>query len=168
MTHQELYDFIKNNINDHTNKNGKPYFADKYVQSGYGQIKGGYFNEAYIRDKEIHMCKAEPSQKWHLLVSYYDYKIENSLINMNEPANLFRIQCPQLMIWIAEIAGLNSKILENAINNAIIYEKTKLTKNSRLIKKDVLNKDLFWKEITNFIKLEKTWQDVVNKVKLIK
>lgn len=164
MTNQEVYNYIKKHVDDHVNKDGNEYLADFYVKKGYGQVKGGYFEEAYILEKKIYKPEAEPSQKWHLIVPYYDYKIEKQQINMQEKANLGRIVCPQLMLWIAEIAGLNQNILKSAMEHAIKYEKDNKTKDSRKIKNMVLKKELHWTEIINCIKNADTWEDVVTRI----
>lgn len=87
MTNQEIYDYIENNIKDHLEGN-EEYVADQYVKEGYGQICGGYFVEAYKKDKEIRKSSAEPSQKWHLLHAYYDVKKETKENFMQENASL--------------------------------------------------------------------------------
>ena len=58
------------------------------MKEGYGQICGGYFVEAYKKDKEIRKSSAEPSQKWHLLHAYYDVKKETKENFMQEKASL--------------------------------------------------------------------------------
>lgn len=164
MTNQEIYDFIKENVSDHINLEGSGYIADDYVKEGYGQIKGGYFDVAYKRGKKIWKVEAEPSQKWHFLVSYYGVKKENSKFNMHDKASLGRLMCPQLMMWIAELAGLDKNVLRKAMNKAIDYEKIHKTKNSRKIKYDVLNEMLYWGEITQIIKSANNWEEVIKEV----
>lgn len=164
MTNQEIYDSIKENVSDHLNLEGSDYIADNYVKAGYGQIKGGYFEEAYKQGRNIWKIEAEPSQKWHILDSYYGLKKKDSKFNMNDKANLSRIMCPQLMMWIAEVAGLDKSILKDAMNKAIDYEETNKTKDSRKIKRDVLGEMLHWKEITQIIKNVTTWEEVRKEV----
>ncbi len=168
MTYQELYDYIENNIHDHINLNGEEYLADLYVKNGFGQIRGGYFDYAYEHDEKICKKNAEPSQKWHLLESYIQYKLGKNLISKNENAKLHRIMCPQLMIWISEIAGLNKDLLKSAITNAIKYETNNKTKDSRKIKYAVLNQNLHWEKICNIIKTKNTWEEIVKEISSIK
>lgn len=165
MIHQQVYDYVIKNIPDHLEND--EYIADEYVKAGYGQIKGGYFDVAYKNDVLILKKEAEPSQKWHLIFSYYNGKIENNF-NMQSEANLYRIMCPQLMLWIAEIAGLNKDVLKSAKVAAINYEKNNNTKNSRVIKKMVLKSALHWDKITTAIKYADKWEDVINEVSKIK
>ena len=162
MTNQEVYDYIKNNIKSDAN-----YISDEYVKAGYGQIKGGYFDVAYRNNEKRCKKDAKPSQKWHLIVSYYDSKKANNNFDMQKKASLSRIMCPQLMMWIAEIAGLNEKILRKAIEEAINYEKNNKTKDSRKIKKDVLINALHWNEINRVIQTANTWDEVINQVSKI-
>lgn len=157
MTNQEVYDYIKASVPDHLDEG---YFADKYVKEGYGQVKGGYLELAYIQKEKIWIESADPSQKWHFIFAYYGEKMKNQQFDMDANADLKRIMCPQLMLWISEIAGLEKKILKKALNNAIDYEIKYNTKNSRIIKREVLSKDLHWDEITNAIKNAKTWNEV--------
>lgn len=165
MTHQEVYDFIKDVPEQ---LNGEDYVSDKYVKAGYGQIRGGYFDVAYVKDEIILKSEAKPSQKWHLLHSYYSTKIESNNFNMQTEANLYRIMCPQLMLWIAEIAGLKKSILESAMKSAMDYEDANKTKDSRKIKRDVLLDALYWEKITKAIKTMNTWKEVIEKVREIR
>ena len=165
MTSQEIYNYIKENIEDHLPVGD--YIADEYVKAGYGQVRGGYFEVAYKKDVVILKKTADPSQKWHLLNSYYDEKMKDNTFNMQAPAKLNRLMCPQLMMWIAEIAGLDRNILQNAMNAAINFEKMYDIKDSRKIKKLVLNEALHWEEITNIIQLADSWKEVMERVKRI-
>ena len=72
--------------------------------------------------------------------------------------------CPQLMLWIAEIAGLDKDIIRKAMEAAINYEKVNNTKDSRMIKKQVLQDALYWKKITKVIKESNNWDDVILRV----
>lgn len=162
MTNQELYDYIQDNIEPHLEIGD--YIADEYVKAGYGQVRGGYFDEAYQNDVVILKKAAEPSQKWHLIDSYYALKQKSSNFNMDTKANLGRIMCPQLMLWIAEIAGLDKELVINAKKLAMDYEDEHRTKDSRKIKRDVLKNALRWDLITQIIKEADTWDSVKSKV----
>ena len=160
MTNQQVYEYISG-LSEH--KEDCDYFADQYVKDGYGQVKGGYFAIAKKTDGVVILQEeAEPSQKWHMIDSYYKGKIESGF-DMQTPASLGRIMCPQLMLWIAEIAGLDRDILVRAKLAAIDFEKKQNTKNSREIK-NALKEPLHWAEITQIIKLAKDWEEVVNRV----
>lgn len=160
MTNQQVYEYISG-LSEH--KMDCDYFADQYVKDGYGQVKGGYFAIAKKTDGVvISQEEAEPNQKWHMIDSYYKGKIENGF-DMQTPATLGRIMCPQLMLWIAEIAGLKEPYLEKAISEAIDYEDNHKTKDSRKIK-TVLKGPLHWDEITQIIRFAEDWKEVKNKV----
>lgn len=161
MTNQELHDHIKENIDSRLKTD--EYVADKYVKEGYGQVRGGYFNVAHKKEKSISMETAEPSQKWHLIDSYYAQKISGGF-DMQTKANLGRIMCPQLMLWIAEIAGLNKGLLKIAKESAVAYEKEYGTKDSRKIKTAVLKEALRWNSIVRIIKDADNWETVKKEV----
>lgn len=163
MTNQQVYDYVDKNVSEHGN-----YIADDYVKAGYGQIRGGYFEEAYKRDKKIWKVEAEPSQKWHLLVSYYEIKKEDPKFDMQGNASLGRLMCPQLMMWLAQVAGLNEKIIKDAMNKAIAYEEKYKTKDSRKIKKDVLIEALYWEKISQIITQKDTWKEVEEEISAIR
>lgn len=140
------------------------YFADQYVKLKYGQVKGGYFAIAKKADGVvISQEEAEPSQKWHMIDSYYKKKIDNGF-DMQTPASLGRIMCPQLMLWIAEVAGLKSRILEQAMLGAIKYEDKNGPVKCSELKRAVLKEALHWGTITQIIKEASCWDDVVIKV----
>lgn len=162
MTNQELYDYISEHIDPHLEIGD--YIADEYVKEGYGQVRGGYYDVAYKNNVVILKETAEPSQKWHLIDSYYALKQKNGNFNMHTNANLSGIMCPQLMLWIAEIAGLNKELIKTAKDLAVTYENEQRTKDSRKIKRDVLKNALRWELITRIIKEADTWESVKCKV----
>lgn len=166
MTNQELYDYINEHIDPHL-KIGN-YIADEYVKEGYGQVRGGYFDVAYKNNIVILKETAEPSQKWHLIDSYYALKQKDGNFNMHTKANLSRIMCPQLMLWIAEIAGLNKELIKTAKELAVTYEKEQGTKDSRRIKRDVLKHALRWELITQIIKDTDSWESITKQAGNIK
>lgn len=192
MNNQDIYNYIEQNVDEHKNRYGQSYVADEYIKTGHGQTTGAYFDYAkrYIKNNSeivfpqikkyknisINPDSAEPNQKWHLLISYYDYKIEHGKFDMNSIASLERIYCPQLMIWIAEVAGLQRKILKKAMDRAIAFEESiKCCKHNQCyyfdskkfyqsLKKSVLIDALHWYDIMKILRQEKSWDDVLVKV----
>lgn len=173
MTNQQIYNYIDKKVLEHISRNGNEYIADEYVKEGYGQTEGEYFNYAKKNKIDINPSVAEPNQKWHLLVSYYDYKVKFKKFNMNTSSSLERIYCPQLMLWIAEVAGLNIEALKEAKRKAIIFEKEKKCTDCKFfnsnkffqnLKKEVLVESLHWYEIMQALREEENWNNVLNRV----
>ncbi len=105
MEMQEFIDFFKD-------KNAHYKTSDSFASDlRYRQKKGGYIKKAKDMHIEIDIEKAEPNQKWHLLISYYD-----ELIDCKKDAkNCYnRLLCPELLLWMADAAGIESEIVEKA------------------------------------------------------
>lgn len=112
MNNQEVCTYFENNIKDHKNCEGKEYIADKLLKSGYGQTCGGYLEGVDKLKRE----DAEPSQKTHF-INYYG----NDKRKYNAPSYV-RLHCPQLILWIAEVAGVNIDKLQGAERIIIEFE----------------------------------------------
>jgi len=97
------------NIEPHKNL-GEEYISDLFVKQGYGQTCGGYL-KTYKKD-DIKL--AEPSQKEHFL-NYYGDKAD-------KPPTYYYLRCPQLLLFIAEIAGVSRENLKNAYRIVKDYE----------------------------------------------
>ncbi|WP_394897802.1 hypothetical protein [Clostridium butyricum] len=97
-------------IEPHKNNIGKEYISDLCVKQGYGQSYGGYLKNC----KKDHLKFAEPSQKEHFL-NYYEDKAEKL-------PTYYYIRCPQLLLFIAEIAGVPRKSLKDAYEIVRDYE----------------------------------------------
>lgn len=109
MNNEKVCDYVRT-IDPHQISIG-----DLCVKQGYGQSCGGY----------LITCKRgkleEPSQKEHFL-NYYGNKAEK-LPTYNY------LRCPQLLLFIAEIAGVSSKRLEDAYKILRDYEDKKDLRN---------------------------------------
>lgn len=86
--------------------------SDDFVK-GYQQKDKGYIdvaaNEGLLIDKSV----AEPNQKWHLLVSYYLLNIKNNdLKYINQENSCTQLKCPELLLWMAEAAGVDPDIVK--------------------------------------------------------
>ncbi|MCD7810848.1 MAG: hypothetical protein LUG91_03185 [Ruminococcus sp.] len=106
MTIKEVNDYLKKNANK------DEYEADKLVNDGYGQTKGGY------RDNAQKFNIKDITQKWHFTESYY-----KSIKDTNKKPTFFYLRCPELLIWIAEVAGLNNDLIQKAIDHVKKFEK---------------------------------------------
>lgn len=81
----------------------------------YRQKRGGYIKKAKDAHIEINIKKAEPNQKWHLLTSYYD-ELSDCKKDAKDCYN--RLLCPELPLWIADAAGIDSEIVNKAATKA--------------------------------------------------
>ena len=88
------------------------YFAEKLVNTGYGQTCGGYLQG--IRRKEA--IEKRTSQREHFLSYYGSEKKKDKSPSYNY------LRCPQLLLFIAEIAGVQKEKLEEAYNIITKYE----------------------------------------------
>ncbi|MBR3591244.1 MAG: hypothetical protein IKL46_00080 [Clostridia bacterium] len=84
------------------------FIADECVKDGYGQTCGGYLSLKNVEPTHI-------TQKDHFL-SYYD----NLGRKDNKPTFQY-LRCPQLLLFIAEIAGMPT--IKEAYNMLKEYEK---------------------------------------------
>lgn len=109
MNNGKVCEYVRT-IESHKNNIGNEYIADLCVKQGYGQSCGGYL-KTYKKDD---MKLAEPSQKEHFL-NYYGDKAEKL-------PTYFYLRCPQLLLFIAEIAGVSSISLEAAYKVVSDYE----------------------------------------------
>lgn len=91
--------------------------TNKLIGAGYQQGYSGYIKYAYEQKQEIDYKKGKPHQWWHLIKSYCE-RTENDVKFTK------RIQCGELLIWMAEVSRcvdsdkLNSlvdKIIESGI-----------------------------------------------------
>lgn len=108
----EMHEFI----DFFADKNEHYKISDSFASDKrYRQKENGYIKKAKDAGIEININKAEPNQKWHLLTSYYD---ESSDRNKDAKVCYNRLKCPELLLWIAEAAGIDSKIVNKAETKA--------------------------------------------------
>ena len=95
--------------NVHRNCNDDELVCDMMVKDGLGQTVGGYFEVAeYPKYKrKIDRSKAEPSQAFH----FFEYYIDDKKIIVQKKTSYNSLKSPQLIMYIAEMAGLNRQIL---------------------------------------------------------
>lgn len=113
MNNFEFWNAIKK-FDEHKNPYGNELVCDQIVIEGLGQTKGDYFETACEPryNKQVIHEKAEPSQQFHFYSYYIDAKINHSK-NMPTYVNL---KCPQLIMYVAEMAGLQKEIVCKAYN----------------------------------------------------
>lgn len=121
MNNREVCEYVK------TLKE-KEYIADICVNKGYGQTYGGYL-ASYSKDdsKLVH-----PSQQQHFL-NYYSNKK-----NIDKMPAYYFLRCPELLLFIAEIAGVPYIRLLDAYKTLKTYE------DSHNLKKTEKNGNYMW------------------------
>jgi len=111
MNNGKVCEYVRT-VDPHKNSIGEEYLSDLCVKQGYGQSCGGYLKTC----KKDNMKLEEPSQKEHF-INYYGAKAEK------RPTYNY-LRCPQLLLFIAEIAGVSRESLETAYKTVIDYEST--------------------------------------------
>lgn len=89
--------------------------SDEFIEK-YQQKEGGYITYAYETNHLIDASKHEPNQKWHLMESYFITKLIGNHGEINFSNGIFK--CPELLLWMAEAAGVDEKIVNEASNYA--------------------------------------------------
>lgn len=93
-------------------------FIRNYQQSPVS--KNGYVYLAWKTGHAICSETAEPNQKWHFFESYMLTSIVEGNIQLDDDAEKCykRLKCPELLLWIAEAAGIDSDIVNEAARKA--------------------------------------------------
>lgn len=132
MTNREVIEF-------YSNKNEHYSLSDEFVKK-HQQYRGGYIDFAKKCGKLVDKRLAEPNQKWHLLESYYRQKLKEGKIHMDADAKCWSVnwqsggfKCPELLLWMAEAAGINIKEAKKATE--ILYANNKRAEAHKMIKK---------------------------------
>lgn len=86
-------------------------FIENYQQKDDGK-DFSYITYAHETEHSIDPENHEPNQKWHLIESYFIYK----LIKNNGDIDFGRggFKSPELLLWMAEAAGVNECIVTDA------------------------------------------------------
>ena len=96
--------------------------SDRFVKDGYQQTNDrpntyiGTAKNPEIAEKDkviIDQSTAEPNQKWHLLRSYCRYHMKD-----DNDAKVRQLLCPELVLWMAEAAGIDKKVIDEAEKEA--------------------------------------------------
>lgn len=87
--------------------------TEKLIKAAYQQTTGGYINRAKKNGVKIDYREAEPNQWWHLIESYCgntEHDVEFTR----------RIQCGELIFWMAEVANcVDKSIMEKLVDDII-------------------------------------------------
>lgn len=87
--------------------------TDRLVQAGYQQEAGGYIKNAKVQGISVDYQKCQPSQHWHLIESYCKDK-EDSM------AFTKRVQCGELILWMAEVSqAVDKEELDDLVDRII-------------------------------------------------
>lgn len=123
-------------------------FVKKYQQKNTGSNTYIVYalETGILVDKEL----AEPNQKWHLLESYFSqnikkHKDENNEGYINETNTCASLKCPELLLWMAEAAGVDSNVIKSASEYAkkeIDYIRKNLSKAYSAKATIAMNKEL--------------------------
>ena len=140
----------------------KQYIADKCVKEGYGQNCGGYLGSGLKKASKV----AGPSEKEHFL-SYYG---REEIAEKNPTYQYLR--CPQLLLFIAEAAGVSKENLEKAYCILKEYEKANHLEGTEKSGNYMWGKEAFGEfkrqlQISNVVKIIKaanSWDEVVKEV----
>lgn len=91
--------------------------TEKLIKFGYQQEKGGYIDYANEPGVEVIYRNGKPSQWWHLIHSYCDRAKSNVTFSK-------RIQCGELIFWMAEAGDCVEKKELESLADAIIESGT--------------------------------------------
>lgn len=138
----------------------KTQYSEQCVKEGYGQTCGGYLNQC----KKSAVNPIDISQTMHF-ITYYGTKPDKM------PTYQY-LRCPQLLLFIAENAGLQKKYLVKG------YEIVKKYEDDNKLKFTNKNANYMWgqqafrnfklelhvKDLVKIIKESSNWKDVVAQV----
>lgn len=138
------------------------YIADTCVSAGYGQNCGGYLEVTSKKE-----TASRPSEKEHFL-SYYG---REEIAEKNPTYQYLR--CPQLLLFIAEVAGVSKEKLEKAYCILKDYEDKNKVKEKEKSGNYIWREDEFRafklqlqiSDVVKIIKVSKDWDEVVKEVK---
>lgn len=84
-------------------------FMKKYQQKA---TRDSYIDFARETGHTVSAEQCEPNQKWHLFESYisrtFEEKCENVVVDIR------KLKCPELLLWMAEAAGIDDEIVTEA------------------------------------------------------
>lgn len=160
MNNRKVCEYVST-LDCQKNNMGEEYISDLCVQEGYGQSYGGYLEPYEKKD----LTSAKPSQKEHFL-NYYSK-------NGEKLPTYSRIRCPQLLLFIAEIAGLSREKLLKSYEILKVYEDNNCLKNERKDGNYMLGKPAFAdfklqlriSDIVDIIKCSQEWDEVIDSVR---
>lgn len=85
--------------------------SDEFIKK-YQQKSGGYIKFARKTGHTVSAEQCEPNQKWHLFEAYISYRLK---VNGGDAkARMGKLKCPELLLWMAEAAGIDDDIVTEA------------------------------------------------------
>lgn len=96
--------------------------------SGYQQSadSDGYTRKALQDHLVVDYKQAKPTQWWHLIEAYCKHKEDNDIFSR-------RIQCGELILWMAEVAGcVEDKDMESLVDEIIENQYDRRTANKKI------------------------------------
>ncbi len=128
--------------------------TDRFIKV-YQEINDGsntYMGYAKSKGHLICREKAEPNGKWIFTDSWYANKVsQNPQFGEDELEVWCRFQCPELLLWMAEAAGLAG--VEEVVDE-ILADKARYGKNdseARRAMVSLIKEKLSWEQITDEI-----------------
>lgn len=85
--------------------------SDEFIKK-YQQKSGGYIKFAHDTGHTVSAEQCEPNQKWHLFEAYISYKLNKN--GGDAKARMGKLKCPELLLWMAEAAGIDDEIVTEA------------------------------------------------------
>ena len=129
--------------------------SDEFIKSGYQQNKNsGYMSKAREKGLEINADKAEPNQKWHFVENYLKASLDDGSLKEDDDASkcYSSIKCPELILWIAEAAGIDKAKVEASANEAKRIIDNGLDGHARDAAGVQMRKEIPWTDIEESIK----------------
>ncbi len=160
MNNKEVCKYVRT-LDPRINSIKEEYISDLCVREGYGQTCGGYLMTCK-RDSNI---LEELSQKDHFL-NYYSDKGDKF-------PSYHYLRCPQLLLFIAEIAGVLSEDLKNAYRIVKVYENANQLRYKEKSGNYMWGKEAFRdfkskihiNEVVKIIKDAENWDEVIAETK---
>ena len=84
-------------------------FIKKYQQKA---TRDSYIVFARKTGHTVSAEQCEPNQKWHLFEAYISYKLKVNGGDVKD--HMRKLQCPELLLWMAEAAGIDDEIVMEA------------------------------------------------------
>ena len=84
-------------------------FIKKYQQKATGN---SYIDTAYDTGHTVSAEQCEPNQKWHLFEAYISLTFKKE--GENVVVDIGQLKCPELLLWMAEAAGIDDEIVTEA------------------------------------------------------
>jgi len=87
--------------------------SDRFIEQ-YQQLDDGYLDFAKKTGHCINKNLHEPNQKWHLFESWFLQTVAEKKTNSLDEIYSNGFLCPELLLWMAEAAGVEEKYIYEA------------------------------------------------------